>query len=130
MANNVYVTVEKLGPTVNGMAEPLVGLMLEGAIAEVASYTKHEVSMELIKVLKHPTGYYESKIVADPVSAEMWSINDSNVIYGPWLEGIGSRNSPVTKFAGYATFRRVQGRMSQKATSIVQAWVDRTIGRL
>jgi hypothetical protein len=130
VANNVYVTVEKLGPTVEGMAEPLVKLMLEGALAEVASYTKFEVSMELIRVLQHPTGYYESKITADPVSAELWSINDSNVIYGPWLEGIGSRNSPVTRFKGYATFRRVQGRISQKAGSIVQAWVDRTMGKL
>ncbi|MDH6116910.1 hypothetical protein ABH930_000329 [Kitasatospora sp. GAS204A] len=127
--NNVYVTVTKLGPTVEGMAEPLIGLMMEGAVAELASYTKHEVSMELINVLQHPTGYYESRIVAEPVSAEQWSINDSNVIYGPWLEGIGSRNA-TTRFKGYATFRRVQGRMSQKATAIVQAWVDRTVGRL
>jgi hypothetical protein len=130
MANNVFIEVRHLGPTVEGKSPALVELMTEGALAEIASYTKFEVSMELGQVLQHPTGYYESKIVADPVSREQWSINDSNVIYGPWLEGIGSRNAPVTKFAGYHTFRRVQGRMSQKAMAIVQAWVSRTLGEL
>lgn len=130
MANNIYLTVEKLGPTIEGMAEPLIDLMMEGALAEVASYTKHEVSMELVQVLQHPTGYYESKIQAEPRDIGQWSINDSNVIYGPWLEGIGSRNAPVTRFPGYHTFRRVQGRMSQKTTAIVQAWVTRTLGEL
>ena len=129
MANNVNVTVTKLGPVVEGMATPLVELMLEGALAEVAMYAQHEVSMELINVLQHPTGYYESRIVAEPISADQWSINDSNVIYGPWLEGLSSRNQS-TRFKGYATFRRVQGRISQKSAEIVQAWVSRTLGSL
>lgn len=85
--------------------------------------------MELINVLQHPTGYYESRIVAEPISADQWSINDSNVIYGPWLEGLSSRNQS-TRFKGYATFRRVQGRISQKSAEIVQAWVSRTLGSL
>lgn len=129
MPNTVNVSVTKLGPMVNGMAAPLVDLMLEGALVEVASYAKHEVSLELISVLQHPTGYYESRIQAEQISAEMWSINDSGVIYGPWLEGLSSRNQ-TTRFKGYATFRRVQGRISQKCTEIVQAWAGRTIGGL
>jgi hypothetical protein len=26
-------------------------------------------------------------------------------VYGPWLEGVGSRNFPVTRFRGYHAFR-------------------------
>jgi len=129
MANNVFVTVNQLGPVVEGRAPAIVDLMLEGAMAEVASYALHEVQMELIEVLQHPTGYYESQVRAEPISRDQWSINDSGVIYGPWLEGLSERNQ-TTSFKGYAVFRRVQGRISQKATAIVQAWVSRTLGSL
>jgi len=34
-----------------------------------------------------------------------WKISDNGVIYGPWLEGVGSRNA-TTRFKGYANYRR------------------------
>jgi len=127
MIGNVYVSLK--GPTVEGLAEPMLASMLEVALQEVASYTQYEVNMELIQVLQHPTGYYESQIRTERVSAEAYSINDSNVIYGPWLEGISSRNQ-TTRFKGYATFRRVKNRMAQKSTEIIEAAISRAVGRL
>lgn len=123
------INVRLQGPTVQGLAVPMLEGMLDVALVEVASYTQHEVSMELMQVLQHPTGYYESRIKTDRVSAEQYSINDSQVIYGPWLEGVSSRNAS-TRFKGYATFRRVRNRMAQKASAIVEAALGRSIGRL
>jgi hypothetical protein len=127
MIGNVYVRLQ--GPTVQGLATPILTGMLDVALEEVASYTQHEVSMELASVLQNPTGYYESQIRTDRVSAEAYSVNDSNVIYGPWLEGIGSRNA-TTRFKGYATFRRVRNRMAQKAGEIIEAAIGRAVGSL
>jgi len=127
MIGNINVRLK--GPTVEGLAEPMLAGMLDVALEEVASYTQYEVNMELIKVLQHPTGYYESQVHTERVSADVYSINDSNVIYGPWLEGLSSRNQ-TTRFKGYATFRRVKNRMAQKAGDIIDAAVSRAMGRL
>lgn len=123
----LIVTVHKQGPLVEGYAEPIVEKMLASAVAEGASYTQHEVLMQLDKVLQHPTGFYESHIRAERVDAETWSVNDTNVIYGPWLEGTGSRNYPMTRFQGYHTFRIVKNRMAQKMKDIIAAHLDRVI---
>ncbi|SEO83487.1 hypothetical protein [Actinacidiphila rubida] len=122
------INVVLKGPIVEGRG--LIGTerLTLVALAEVADYAFHEVQMELIHVLQNPTGYYESRIVKERAGFNAYSINDSNVIYGPWLEGIGSRNFPVTKFKGYGTFRRVRNRIAQKSGAIGEAAVARKIG--
>lgn len=40
------------------------------------------------------------------VSNMNMTILDNNAVYGPWLEGTGSRNE-TSQFKGYATFRKV-----------------------
>jgi hypothetical protein len=123
------VNVRLKGPTVEGLAEPAIDAMLAGATAEVADYTKFEVLMQLDSVLQNPTGYYESQVRSEPLDEYNYSVNDGNVIYGPWLEGLSSRNQ-TTRFKGYGTFRIVKNRMAQKTQAIVDAWVSRTVGRL
>lgn len=124
---HVYVNLK--GPTVEGYALPMLTASLDASLHEVADYTRHEVNMQLTEVLQNPTGYYESQIRSERVSAERYSVNDSNVIYGPWLEGISQRNQ-TTRFKGYATFRRVRNRMAQKAEAIVGAFIARTAREL
>ncbi len=131
MAGPYNLNVRLEGATVRGLATPIVDALLAGAIAEVADYTKHEVLMQLDHVLQHPTGYYESRIKAEPDGgAYRWRVHDDMVIYGPWLEGVGSRNFPVTRFKGYHTFRIVRNRMAQKSAAVVAAYVTRKIGEL
>lgn len=124
------INVRLKGPIVEGRGPAIVKAMTEVAMEEVADYTRYEVLTQLDAVLQHPTGYYESQIVKDRVAPQTYSINDSNVIYGPWLEGIGSRNAPVTKFPGYHTFRIVRNRMAQKAGVIAEAAIARQMGAL
>jgi hypothetical protein len=123
----LHVTMK--GPTVEGLAEPMLTAALDASLAEVADYTKHEVDMRLMEVLQNPTGYYQSRIVAERVSREVYSVNDGGVIYGPWLEGVSRRNAE-TRFKGYATFRIVRNRMAQKARAIIDATVAATAGKL
>lgn len=75
-------------------------------------------------VLRHQTGYYRSH-----VRAHGDEINDGGVVYGPWLEGVGSRNR-TTRFKGYWTFRRTTGRIESETEHIAQNVVDRHTRRL
>jgi hypothetical protein len=89
-----------------GQANMLMRRYADDVERETAEYGEGLVHFYLASSLKRPTGYYQSQIAiryrgGDPV------VSDGGVIYGPWLEGVGSRNSPATRFPGYATFRKV-----------------------
>ena len=74
--------------------------------ADYAQEVDRAVHDRLRQVLKHPTGNYERHIQTRKEGGHH-DVDDSNIIYGPWLEGTGSRNAPNTRFKGYATFRKV-----------------------
>jgi hypothetical protein len=123
------VNVRLKGPIVEGRGKIATARMTSTALRDVADYAKYEVSMDLTKVLRHPTGYYESRIVKELRGPGVYSINDSGVIYGPWLEGVSFRNQ-TSSFKGYATFRRARNRVSRKATAIGEAAIARGVGLL
>jgi hypothetical protein len=61
-------------------------------------------------------GTYQSGIHTDRVSDDVNLVHDTPVVYGPWLEGVGSRNPivwphhrnpPPRRFPGYHTFRKM-----------------------
>ncbi len=87
------------------------------ATADVADEGRRMVRTNLSRVLRHPTGYYESHIEWHRDGGDA-VISDDYVIYGPWLEGVGSRNSPVTRFPGYFTFRRTQPQLAAAAEAL------------
>jgi hypothetical protein len=64
-------------------------------------------------------GFYVSQINIDRQISQV-VINDRNVIYGPWLEGVGSRNDPVTRFRGYHTFRTVSRELNVASAGIAE----------
>ena len=130
MADNTSVYVKLTGPVLEGRAPEIVETMLVSAISEVADYAKFEVLMQLNEVLQHPTGHYESQITDQTIQPTLHRIHDNGVIYGPWLEGVGSRNYPATRFKGYHTFRIVKNRMQQKARAIVEAHLERVRAEL
>ncbi len=90
----------------------------------VALHGEELVQARLATVLRNPTGYYQSRIRVERGRGG-YVVNDSGVIYGPWLEGTGSRNSPVTRFPGYATFRRTKALVDRDANRIARQLLDR-----
>lgn len=73
------------------------------------------------------TGHYRRSI-HDEVQSLHGRIDDSRVVYGPWLEGTGSRNSG--RFPGYASFRRTRDWLETRAQDVLEGWATRTIRRL
>lgn len=51
------------------------------------------------------TGHYRRSVNGRMLGSLHGEIHDSNVVYGPWLEGVSARNQS-TRFKGYAAFRR------------------------
>lgn len=53
--------------------------------------------------IQHGTGYFLSHLDTE-ISGTYGRVHDSMIIYGLWLEGIGSRNA-TTRFKGYHAWR-------------------------
>lgn len=107
----------KRGPLFDGRTAKALHAYRGEISLRIAEEGEKLIRQRLHVVLKHPTGYYESKISVDR-AGEGYRVSDGGVIYGPWLEGTGSRNSPVTRFPGYATFRRTKPLVDQRARQI------------
>jgi hypothetical protein len=63
------------------------------------------LSIKAARSGQYSSGNYRRNI-SSRVSGMHAVISDGGVVYGPWLEGVGSRND-VTRFKGYGSFRRV-----------------------
>lgn len=88
-------------------------------VANEAERKIHAFQNLLFRYQSSPkTGYYERHIVNRDLGSRH-IITDSDVVYGPWLEGIGSRNYPVTRFKGYAIFRRTARDVQSRADELV-----------
>jgi len=77
---------------------------------------------------KTQTPFYRVHVISkkDPPG---WKITDQGIIYGPWLEGTGSRNR-TTRFKGYRIFRTVTQRLNARAAIIGDGVVARFMGRM
>ena len=116
--------VEVDGPLFDGRAAHAVRDYCEDFEDSYGQRVKNQVEVRLGQVLKHPTGYYESQIQTDRAFDGVM-VHDGGVIYGPWLEGTGSRNAPVTRFKGYRTFRQV----GQQAEAMAGVFGDQLMRR-
>jgi len=79
---------------------------------------------EFNRVLRKQTPYYVTRLRSRRVGGDV--VLDNPVIYSAWLEGTGSRNAPVTRFAGYHVFARTARRLDV----MIRRIGDRVIGRL
>lgn len=112
------------GPMLNGRAAVAMHTYADEISYKVAAFAEDQVRARLPQVLQNPTGYYQSRISVDR-SGTGYLVTDGGVVYGPWLEGVGSRNYPVTRFHGYATFRRTKALVDRKAPGIAEALLAR-----
>lgn len=122
------VTVRVSGPLFDGRAPAVVAAFLHDAKEEVANQGYADIHHELDRVLRNPTPYYETQIQIERAVADR--VHDGGVIYGPWLEGVGSRNG-TTRFKGYFHWRRVRQALRFKAGGIAERILrQRYLGRL
>jgi hypothetical protein len=125
----VHARVDLAGPLFDGRAPEVLDDMADDVADAVADQGFRDIHFTLHRVLRNPTGHYQSQI-RDRSLGSAHVLYDNRVIYGHWLEGTGSRNAPVTSFAGYFTFRRVAQALNRKAVGIAEPVVQRHLARL
>lgn len=111
------VTIVATGPLFDGSAAQVIENGLEEANAAVAQAAVDAVRARLSGVLRHPTGYAASRVVADVSIPDRASVNFGGLVYGPWLEGTSNRNDR-SRFKGYRTFRIVAQELEDRVADI------------
>lgn len=123
------VSIDKRGPLFDGRLEKAVADACDTSEKRIATLGASMVRSRLSRVLKKETPYYRFRVVAQPARPG-WKVTDQGVIYGFWLEGIGRRNFPVTRFRGYHSFKIVTDQLRDKATIVCEGVVLEYLGRL
>lgn len=79
--------------------------------------------------IQDPTPFYETQLMLERQSADVVWAHDAGIVYGPWLEGTGSRNR-TTKFKGYKSMREATQQLGQKIPNVLAPYVEQLIRRL
>jgi hypothetical protein len=116
------------GPVFDGSARRILEAYTDDVERAVADEGVNMVQAVLGGVLQNPSGYYKSRIQTDR-AGDGTVVNDGGVVYGPWLEGVSSRNKS-TRFKGYRTFRQVKQRLQARAVGIAERQLKPYLGRL
>ena len=122
------VTVTVSGPLFDGRALVAFEAFPLAATAAVGDAAYVDLRRTLGQVLRNPTGFYESRVQFNMAGGDGF-VHDSNVIYGSWLEGTGSRNA-TTRFKGYHSFRKVTQRIDARSVEIAQRVLDGYLVRM
>jgi hypothetical protein len=123
------VEINAHGPLFDGAWQPAMDEFITEAVQEVGQQALSLWHHNLDGSLQHPTGYYESQLISELVAADVDIVSDRGIIYGPWLEGTGSRNS-TTRFKGYAAQRRAATELEGQLDRVLAPVVARLTRRL
>lgn len=125
---DLRIHVDADGPLFNGAAPRVVADYLDAAVWAVARQGEVDIGMELRRVIRNPTPYYWTQITTERQVHDL-VVHDQGVIYGPWLEGVGSRNR-TTRFKGYSHWRKVRQALDRKAKGIAAGVLPHYLDRL
>jgi hypothetical protein len=122
------IDLDPSGPLFDGRAPAIIDDLVREAAWVVGTKALSEVQMLLDASIRNPTPYYETQITIDRRVDDV-RVHDRGIIYGPWLEGTGSRNR-TTRFKGYASFRRAAQEIERRVPEIVEPVVRRMVAEL
>lgn len=121
------IQITASGPLFDGRAAGIVTRMAADSQRKVAGAAEEtwQAFMDATFRTQSPSGYQSHVNVA--TRSQDLVVNDRGVIYGYWLEGIGSRNSPVTRFPGYFNRRRAVQHIDGRASDLCEPIVTRAV---
>ena len=124
------------GPFFTGALPPKVGRRLDDALQELVEKGETRLGQLLQKGAGgvyladgRSTGYYRQNVAGELRPDHSALITDGGVVYGPWLEGVGSRNT-TTRFKGYHTFRQVGDWLQEQAPAVLEKHAKKLVGEL
>lgn len=97
------VSVEITGPLLTGTPSRALDRAIDNAARALAEHA-HGLVLDILHAeIQNPTGHYTSRVVVD--RATTGYVVSDNVIYGPWLAGVTTRNQ-TTRYKGMQHYRR------------------------
>lgn len=97
------------------------------AIHDLVAEGERKVKLQLYPGHGFITGRYRNSVNGEVLSDLHGVVHDTDqgkpVVYGPWLEGVSSRNQR-TRFKGYAMFRTATRELDQIAQAILDRAMD------
>jgi hypothetical protein len=119
MASRLEVDVEYRGkflltplPSLHNESEASV----HSAVQDLVAFGEREVKSQLYPGHGYLTGHYSDSVHGEMSSTMHALLTDSGVTYGPWLEGVSSRNE-ASRFKGYGMFRRALAAMREQSVA-------------
>jgi hypothetical protein len=122
------VDVDVSGPLFDGRARAYCAQMCDEIQDDIAAQAYSDVMGTLNRRIKHPTPYYETQVAVSKVAGGRL-VHDRGIVYGPWLEGTGSRNR-TTRFKGYHAWALARLALPAKARGLAERVVRKWAGRL
>lgn len=116
------------GPLFDGRSDGIMKDLRHDVVHDVGQQGLADVHINLETSIRHPTPYYETQIRMQE-RGDTVVIDDRGIVYGPWLEGVGSRNK-TTRFKGYFSFRRAAQGLAGKVPKVTREAVERAVRRL
>lgn len=117
------------GPVFDGRFGAQAVELVDDIRHHVASQALAYWMTNLDRSIQHPTPYYETQINIHSVAGES-VVNDRGVVYGPWLEGTGSRNFPRTRFPGYHSARNATNQLVERIPELIQPLVEAFVEKI
>ena len=125
----IGATIKISGALLTGGALPAIDNFVTEAVYQVGAQGLADWHAGLDASLQHPTGHYESQLMLDVQSPDVVVLHDQGMVYGPWLEGTGSRNR-TTKFKGYKQARLAAQGLGRKVPTVVAPYLELLVRRL
>lgn len=86
--------------------------------SELADFAQDAWVDNLQGSIRHPTPYYWTRIDTRELTPTLYEVHDHDIVYGPWLEGTGSRNAPATIFPGYWSLARAKETVRRRRSGV------------
>lgn len=126
----VRTKLETKGPLFEGGgATPLIQAFLLDAEQTLAAKGV-EFVLDVTKArFKTRTPVYETRVAVRPLTTNRLEVWDQGIVYGPWLEGTGSRNA-VSRFKGYRMFRIAKNRLESERSELLREPIRKMMRKL
>lgn len=104
---------------VNGQVQRVFDEIRDDIANRLATEGERRILSTLDASLKKPTGAYRRRVTRYGAVVGQARVHDQQCVYGPWLNGTGSRNRRST-FKGYGHFKKTHQVLQRAAKPLAR----------
>lgn len=121
----IELEVKETGPIFDGRADAAVARFTRDATKTITQVGTQMVKLKFASRIRVNTGRFLGRITGE-VSGTIGRIYTKFILYGYWLEGVGSQNA-TTRFKGYWGYRETGLELDSRSAEILKPLIDKMI---